>query len=83
MTQYIPTAPGDATHSVIIVGNVIYSPPLSSIFFGASGSITFLMAGDTNLVILSNVPAGTLLKGLLVQKVTNFTGTPASLRGFY
>lgn len=82
MTQYIPAAPGDATHGFTITpGATVFSPPLSSIWVPSTGNITLLMMGDTVAVTLTAAPVG-MITGILVQQITAFSGSTGSLIGF-
>lgn len=77
-TQYIPSAPGDATHAVTVVPSdtTIFSPPLSQLYVGVAGDLSILMMGDTVPVLLKAAPLG-MLSGMLIQKVMT-TGTAAT-----
>ena len=79
-TQFIPSAPGDATHAVAITaGATVYNPPFSSLYIPSSATLTFIMSNDTVAVTISAPPIG-MLTGFLIKEIT---ACPAGTIGFY
>lgn len=79
VAQYIPSAPGDATHAVAITPSdtTVYSPPLSQLYLPVTGAVAVLLSGDTVPVTLATAAAG-MLSGFLIQKVMATGTTPST-----
>lgn len=74
-----PLAPGAAISAFVITksDSTVFTTPTRQIWVGGTGDLAVLMNADTVSVILSAVPAGTMLS-ISVTKVLS-TGTTATL----
>ena len=73
---------GLRTHGTIVTpGTLTYSPPLTKLFVGNSGTVAVILQGDTAAVAMSTIAAGTFIVDLAITNVTTAT-TATGLVGF-
>jgi hypothetical protein len=80
----VPTAPSGARiHGMAITpGTTVYSPPLTSLWIGVSGSLVVTLAGDTVAVTIPLVPAATQFNDYQIINVGSAT-TCSDIVGFW